>query len=478
MFRKTKQYISFGLFGFGILLMLIGIIIITVMDVKNNNTIAHDITYSFETQSTPPDQFSKPTPKAVSDFRLRDASISTLMYYNDFSITSPPVWKLNYNDSDADIKDMVTKNMDKTFSFSNFVFWYHDSTLNLLCSSPDGYSRLSNVLIGESEGTMTIVPKPMDLSIVYLPQRNIQANVTKVGRAIALSHDNQRLYVSYYPTDNIEGRVYHKDQTSSNFPSTPLLNLKHKLCGAISIFHWNDINLEWTLQTTIQHPFGSRIEINGQFDHFGKFITPWTMRNYVTQQDTYMFTTFSIGHSNLHYFITYQEDGTLYNYFSTYLLNVSQLIVDESWLFIASESNEVYTYSWNHNLKTCTEVQRILSISNPPICYWNKILYIYPKVYEVDNGKWTENTQKKLTTSDSRTIKQLVTDPLHQIVVAVGATFYIIFPISIITPTPLIREGLLQEPKVVQVQFVSQTSFVIIMSTESAFYCDVYKTSE
>jgi hypothetical protein len=191
-----------------------------------------------------------------------------------------------------------------------------------------------------------------------------------------------------------------------------------------------------------------------------------------------MFTTFSIGQSNLHYFITYQEDGTLYNYFSTYLLNVSQLIVDESWLFIASEANEVYTYSWNHNLKTCTEVQRILSTSNPPICYWNKILYIYPKVYEVDDGKWTENTQKRLTTSDSRTIKQLVTDPLHQIVVAVGVTFYIIFPISIITPTPLIREGLLQEPKVVQVQFVSQTSFVIIMSTESAFYCDVYKTSE
>ncbi len=484
MFRKSKQSLSFGMAILGLLCIVIGITMSFLMNPKK--TKQQDITYTITTP-TSPDQFLTHT-RANQTFALRDRSYFSLLHYHDFSILSPPTWKYNYNDPNTDIATMLANNMSPQFTFSHFSMIWRDQTLSLLSSSPDGYSRLSNTLVNTQTAVMTIIPKPVDLFITYLPERRTQANVSRVGNCIATSEDNLRLYVSYYITDNTESRVYHKDQTSADFPATHLLNFMHILCGAISIFSWDDIALQWVLQSTLQHPFGGRYKVpipstpGVHYDYYGERIIPWTMRNYATQTDSYMFTT-SAHHNTL---ITYQDNGTVYHYSLPANFTNGLFFVNETWCMLYTQ-DAIDIYKWDHQLQTFgTAALQTISCTNPAtFLFRDDFLLIQNQIYHVisssassSSSPWqiqtTLNPVKFLTDN----VILVATDILGQVIVVFTSTSYTIFPIhTMVTKTVITHSNLPEIPQQAQVQFVSSSCFLVIYSTMTAFYCDLYKSS-
>jgi hypothetical protein len=436
-------------------------------------------------------------PRITTGFQISTPppTASTFLYYHDFSILSPPTWKLDYQDPNADIRQMLTQ-MSSSFTFSQFALSYHDYTLSLLSSSPDGYSRLSQTLVNTDTGAMTIIPKPTDLSILYLPERHIQANVSKVGNAITLSPDQQRLYVSYYLTDNQESKVYHKDQTSADFPSTPLLNLRHVLCGAISIFTWDDSTQQWTLHTTTQHPFGGLYDAfktslttassssSSSYDGYGDRIVAWTKHDYVLQTDTYMFTTVSHGNT----LVTYEEsllngDITLYHYDKPAQFTNGWFLMDQEWCVVATLTNTIQLYQWSHRAKTLT-LKQTISIANAHMCSMtNDALWVYNTKYGYDSTDALWKVKSSISYS-SYVITQIVTDPLGQILVAIinpTATdaSYLIFDLTITPPRMITRTKMTQSPIIsCQIQVISYSCFFVIMTTPTSFVCDVYKSNQ
>lgn len=487
MFRKSKQSLSFGMAILGLLFIAMGMIMAFLMN--PTKTKQQDISYTVTTP-TSPDQFLAHT-RANQTFALRDRSDFSILHYHDFSILSPPTWSYNFNDRIADIAKMVTNNMSPSFTFSQFAMIWRDNTLSLLSSSPDGYSRLSNTLVNTETAKMTIIPKPLDLFIQYLPERHTQANVSRVGNAIATSEDNLRLYVSYYITDNIDSRIYHKDQTSADFPSTPLLNLMHVLCGAISIFSWDDIALQWVLQSTIQHPFGGRYKVSIpttpgiSYDYFGERIIPWTLRDYATQTDSYMFTT-SSHHNTL---ITYHDDGTVYHYTLPANFQNGRFAVNETWCMVYT-LNAIDIYKWDHQLRTIgTAAVQTISCTNPSTFLFHikdDSLLIQHQIYSTSSvassssstTPWQVRTTLDPLTFLPNDVILTCTDILGQVIVVFRATSYTIFPIhTMVTKTVITHSNLPEIPLQAKVQFVSSSCFLLLYSTSTTFYCDLYKSS-
>jgi hypothetical protein len=469
MFRKTKQRVSFGLAILGLLFIIAGTIIVLFVNPKK--TMPHELSIVV-THPTSPDQFLTHT-VMNSNFQLSDYSNTSFLNYNDFLISSPHTWKYDYYTNDTSILEMLNNNMVPTFTFSQFALQWHDRNLSLLCSSPDGYSRLSSALINTENAAMTIVPKPTDLSILYLPERQVQANVSQVGKSLTLSEDNQRLYVSYYVTDHMESRVYHKDQTSADFPSGLYLqNLMRIQCGAISMFNWDDSSQSWIFRSTLQHPFGGRYDSMTTHDGYGDQLHSWTLRNYVAQTDTYMLTTTSHNHSSL---ITYKDDDTLYHYQKLSTTGNTFQAKNATWLFSAQGSS-IKVYQWDHQLVTLTLFQTITtSTPNRPFTFANDLLFIYNEIYAYSNHQWRVTTTLSF---NNIPMVSLHTDPLTQWLVAVSnVSSYVVFSISE-PKKPLMRSNLPEAaPLHTRIQIISPTRFLIFHSYSTQFLCDVYTSN-
>ncbi len=502
MFRKTKQSLCFGMAILGALCIITGVVMLFLMNPKK--TLQQEISFSIRTPTTP-DQFQTHT-RASTSFALRERSFFSRLFYNDLDVLSPPTWKLNFNDANLDIREMVRYNMSPPvplegiattpFTYSNFILTLRDGTLSLLCSAPDGYSRLCTALVNSETAIMTIVPKPTDLSILYLPEGQVQANVSKVGNAIATSADNKRLYVSYYITDNIESQYYHEDQSSKDFQSSaPLLNIMHNLCGAISIYSWDDIALQWVINTTIQHPFGGRYGLSSPtlpsligYDLFGQTIIPWTLRDYATQTDSYMFTTNS--HNNT--IITYKED-TLYHYKQPANFTNGRFQVNETWMFVSTGNTTIDVYQWDHSLKTISPLLQTITATSSIFTLTNDLLFIHNKVYTVTKDPtlfitqgtgvlhptWQINT--RYSTSIPSTINGitlLCTDILGQVMVVFSGNSYTVYPIhTMVTKLPITKNDLAETPVRATVIFTAPNSFLLLYSSATAFYCDLFKSA-